>query len=51
MKHYQEALAGHGYYSDPIDGVYGATTRAALTACIQAGCRLVDGVPETPPQR
>ena len=38
---YQEALAGHGYDPGPIDGVYGAATRTALVACIEAGCRLM----------
>ncbi len=39
VRTYQEALAKHGYY---IDGAYGPVTRAALVACLDAGCRLLE---------
>jgi tetratricopeptide (TPR) repeat protein len=42
VRFYQEALAGHGYYKGAIDGAYGAGTRAALAACLDAGCRVVE---------
>ena len=37
---YQEALVKHGYYRGAIDGSYGPNTRAALVACLEAGCRV-----------
>ena len=40
VRSYQGALADHGYYRGAIDGAYGAGTRAALVACLEAGCRL-----------
>ena len=40
VRSYQEALAKHGYYPGAIDGVYTAQTKAALVACLDAGCRL-----------
>ena len=42
VRMYQEALAKHGYYNGAIDGAYGAGTRAALAACLDAGCRVVE---------
>ena len=40
---YQEALAKHGYYRGAIDGrAYRPQTRAALVACLEAGCRLLE---------
>ena len=42
VREYQEALAGHGYYRGAIDGAYGPNTRAALVACLEAGCRLLE---------
>ena len=39
---YQEALTGHGYYSGAIHGAYDPATRAALQACLEAGCRLIE---------
>ncbi len=39
---YQEALARHGHYQGAIDGVYGPQVRAALVACLAAGCRLLE---------
>ena len=41
VRTYQEALTKHGYYSSPIDGgAYRPQTRAALVACLEAGCRV-----------
>ena len=42
VREYQEALAKHGYYRGAIDGAYGSRTRAALVACLDAGCRLLE---------
>ncbi len=43
VRTYQEALAKHGYYRGAIDGGgYGPQTRAALAACLDAGCRLLE---------
>ncbi len=43
VRTYQEALAKHGYYRGAIyGGGYGPQTRAALAACLDAGCRLVE---------
>ena len=42
VRKYQEALAKHGYFQGAIDGAYGAATRAALAACLNAGCRVVE---------
>ncbi len=43
VRTYQEALAKHGYYRGAIDGeAYGPQTRAALAACLEAGCRLLE---------
>jgi peptidoglycan hydrolase-like protein with peptidoglycan-binding domain len=42
VRMYQEALARHGYYRGTIDGAYGAGTRAALVACLDAGCRMLE---------
>ncbi len=39
---YQEALTGHGYYNGAIHGAYDPATRAALQACLEAGCRLIE---------
>ena len=41
MRKHQEALAKHGYYRGAIDGVYTAQTKAALVACVEAGCRVL----------
>ena len=38
----QEALTRHGYDPGPVDGTYRPETQAALAACLQAGCRLLD---------
>jgi tetratricopeptide (TPR) repeat protein len=43
VRSYQEALVKHGYYRGAVDGVYGPQVRAALVACLRAGCRLLDG--------
>jgi tetratricopeptide (TPR) repeat protein len=40
VRMYQEALVKHGYYRGAIDGAYGPQTRAALVACLKAGCRV-----------
>jgi tetratricopeptide (TPR) repeat protein len=42
VRKYQEALAKHGYYRGAIDGAYEAGSRAALVACLDAGCRLLE---------
>ena len=42
VREYQEALAKHGYYRGAIDGAYGPNARAALAACLEAGCRLLE---------
>ncbi len=43
VRKYQEALAKHGHYRGAIDGgAYGPQTRAALAACVDAGCRLLE---------
>ncbi len=42
VRHYQGALIGHQYYSGAIDGAYGPQTRAALVACLEAGCRVLE---------
>jgi tetratricopeptide (TPR) repeat protein len=42
VRRYQEALKKHGHYRGAIDGAYGPNTRAALVACINAGCRLLE---------
>ena len=43
VRTYQEALAKHGYYRGAIDGgAYRPQTRAALAACLEAGCRVVE---------
>ncbi len=42
VRDYQEALAKHGYYAGANDGVYGPEVRAALVACLEAGCRLLE---------
>ncbi|MFQ5567944.1 MAG: peptidoglycan-binding protein, partial [Paracoccaceae bacterium] len=42
VRSYQGALAEHGYYRGAIDGVYGPEVRAALVACLEAGCRLLE---------
>jgi tetratricopeptide (TPR) repeat protein len=42
VRMYQEALTGHGHYSDAISGTYDPVTWAALTACLKAGCRLLE---------
>jgi tetratricopeptide (TPR) repeat protein len=43
VRMYQEALAKHGYYRGAIDGGgYGPQTRAAMAACLEAGCRLLE---------
>ncbi len=43
VRTYQEALAKHGYYRGAIDGgAYRPQTRAALVACLEAGCRLLE---------
>ncbi len=41
VRDYQKTLAAQGDDPGPIDGSYGARTRAALRACIKAGCLLV----------
>ena len=42
VRKYQKALARHGYYDGAIDGAYGVGTRAALAACLDAGCRVLE---------
>ncbi len=43
VRTYQEALAKHGYYRGAIDGgAYRPQTKAALVACLKAGCRLLE---------
>jgi peptidoglycan hydrolase-like protein with peptidoglycan-binding domain len=42
VRRYQEALVKHGYYRGAVDGAYGPNTRAALAACLNAGCRLLE---------
>jgi tetratricopeptide (TPR) repeat protein len=42
IESYQTALKRHGYYTGRIHGEYDAATRAALGACLQAGCRVMD---------
>ena len=42
VRAYQDALAKHGHYRDAADGVYGPQVRAALVACLEAGCRLLE---------
>jgi tetratricopeptide (TPR) repeat protein len=43
VRTYQEALAKHGYYRGAIDGgAYRPQTKAALGACLEAGCRLLE---------
>ena len=42
VRKYQRALAAHGYYRGAIDGSYGPKTRAALVACLEAGCRVLE---------
>ena len=39
---YEDALLRRGFDPGPVDGIYGPATRAALEACLQAGCRFVD---------
>ena len=34
--------AAQGYYQGALDGDYGPQTRAALVACLEAGCRVVE---------
>ena len=41
VRHYQKALATHGYYSGEIDGERGGKTDAAMVACVSARCRLI----------
>ena len=41
VRTYQEALAKQGYYRGAIDGANGPNTHAALVACLEAGCRLL----------
>jgi tetratricopeptide (TPR) repeat protein len=42
VRAYQEALAKHGFYRGAVDGAYGPETRAALVACLNAGCRVIE---------
>jgi hypothetical protein len=43
VRTYQEALAKHGHYRGAIDGkAYWPQTRAALAACLDAGCRVLE---------
>ena len=43
VRTYQEALAKHGYYPGAIyGGGYRPQTQAALVACLDAGCRLLE---------
>ena len=43
VRTYQEALAKHGYYRGAIyGGGYRPQTQAALVACLDAGCRLLE---------
>ncbi|MFQ5565609.1 MAG: tetratricopeptide repeat protein [Paracoccaceae bacterium] len=39
---YQEALAEHGYYKGTVDGTFGPQVRAALAACLDDECRLLE---------
>jgi tetratricopeptide (TPR) repeat protein len=41
VMNYQQRLAEQGYDAGPADGGYGARTRDALIACIEASCRLL----------
>ncbi len=43
IRDYQQALQRHGLDPGPVDGAYGGATRTALAACVQSGCRLLDG--------
>ncbi len=42
VRWYKELLIKHGYYRGVINGVYGPESRAALMACLEARCRLVE---------
>jgi hypothetical protein len=42
IESYQKALKRHGYYSGGIHGEYDPATRAALVACLLAGCRVIE---------
>ena len=42
VRWYKELLTKHGYYRGVINGVYGPESRAALMACLEARCRLVE---------
>lgn len=42
VRMYQRALKGHGYYRGLIDGNYEPEIRAALAACLDAGCRVTE---------
>ncbi len=42
IRTYQKALVKHGYYHGRVDGSYGPVTRAALAACLNGGCRLLE---------
>ena len=42
VRMYQRELAAQGYYQGALDGDYGPQTRAALVACLEAGCRVVE---------
>jgi tetratricopeptide (TPR) repeat protein len=39
---YQEALTRHGYYHGAVNGAYDPATRAALQACLEGGCRVIE---------
>ena len=41
VRAYQNALAKRGLYGGRVDGVYGGEVRDALTACLEAHCRLL----------
>ena len=42
VRTYQASLARQGFDPGPVDGSYGPATFAALEACLQDGCRIVD---------
>jgi len=42
VRMYQEALIRHGYYNGPVSGIFDPTTWAALSDCLEAGCRLLE---------
>lgn len=41
IERYQQDLRKRGHYAGVIDGAYGPATRAAIEACVRAGCQLL----------